>query len=144
MLDDKEIDGHFYQVNKLNPFKQFNIARKLAPIFVEAGPVLLAAIREGQGIMAADPLVLFAPMCNALAEMKDEDGEALLKLCLSAIRRRTDTGGYSPLIAPSGGFMYEDIQLPTIMKLVWEVVQVNLLSFIPINQQAFQSPPPAA
>lgn len=138
------IAGQTYRVDRLDALKQFHIARRLAPVLTEAGPVLLAALKasRGGGLPSdEEALLLFEPMAKAIAALSDQDSETVIQLCMGAVKRKVDTSWAAVMSGKQ--MMYSDIELPHLMQLVIAVIQENLANFMPASGSTSATGPAA-
>lgn len=77
-----------------------------------------------------DTLLAFGPLVEAIAKMSTEDSEYVLNTCLDTCTRQQAGGGWQRLRV-SGRFLFDDIDMQIMMRLVVEVVKENLSNFIP-------------
>ena len=140
------VGEHTYcSVRKLDVFKQSHVLRRLAPLiagFMRSAPEMVAPVQEGddpeqraQAMMAA-VLNNLDPLAEALTSMKDEDLDYVLKTCLAVLSRKMGKGrGLTPVVDSNGSMMFEDITLPQLYQLTWEVLQENLSGFLIAPEQ---------
>lgn len=129
------INGATYQIRKLTPMQQFHIARRLAPMLFAIGAGAEKA-RGGSGMAMA-----FEPAMEAIAAMSDADSEFVIGTSLSVVYRQQGSG-WAPVQVPGAGMMFQDIDLQTMLKLVFEVGKENLGNFFDALQD-MQAPPEA-
>jgi len=117
------INGHTYKIGKLNALTQFHVARRIAPVVSGLGIFIEVA--------KADPLAAIGPVAEAIGKMTDADSEYVIYTCLGAVQRKQPgvNLGWGP-VTSSGGLMYDDIDLPVMLQLVFHVLQVNLAGFL--------------
>jgi hypothetical protein len=128
---DFEIGGVKYRAGKLNPFEQFNILRKLAPVFAAVASTAESGVMAGliSGESEADLAKLLPPVLQGLADLPEEDANAVLFGCLRAVQRESGAG-YAPVMAQGAQrLMFEDIDLPVMLQLAWKVLEHNLSGF---------------
>lgn len=129
------INGHEYEINKLDPFEQLHVGRRLAPLLAHALPafarLMAAGERPNMEILLFEGAAI--PMADILAKMPQEDVDYVFKQCLSACKRR-DKKGWARITTPDGTLMYQDIELDTMLPLVQNVVEVSLGRFFPTGQ----------
>jgi len=129
---DFEIGSVKYRANKLNPFEQFAILRKLAPIFAAVASQAEASVMAGligKGEGGADFTKLLPPVLQGLADLPEEDANAVLYGCLKAVQRESGPG-YAPVVASGAQrLMFDDIDLPVMLQLAWKVLEFNLAGF---------------
>lgn len=122
-----------YKTGLLNPWDQFHVGRKLAPIlfklFSRAGGATEKDIEEKAILLA------FEPVSDAIAQMSREDSEEILKTCLR-VCTRSQNNGWAIIMTPQGQLMFEDIGLDVMMKLTFAVIKENLGRFFPASQEA--------
>jgi|SRR5690348_9329885 len=135
-----EINGHQYQSAKLDAFKQFHVARRLAPLLSGVSAALKStgvapAPAEGEATPSQDaaPRADFAdflePMADALAHMPDADCDYILFTCLSVVQRQQGNG-WAKVVAPgSRSMMFEDIDMGEMIGITLKVVQENIGGF---------------
>lgn len=122
-----EFEGKTYQIRKINVFDQLTLVSRLS--------LILATISEQKD----KDLILenFAKFFAAFAaNMTKEDLEQIFKLSLSSIFRRVKNT-WQPIYKP-GQMLFQDIDLKTMLALVWKVVEVNKLAdffTIPVSNQ---------
>lgn len=135
-----ELDGATYSIGALSPMKQFHIARRMAPM-------LAAAAKGVSG--DANPTTMLAAvpdMASALAEMSDADADYCLFGLLEPVRRQlTNALGWAP-ITNGHILLYQDITLPTMLRLAQAAFTHNLTPFLRATPQASsaEDPKPSA
>ncbi len=114
-----KINGSEYRTTRLSTFQQFDIARRLAPVLT-----MLALQKDPNKLETSFPQAF----CGLTQGMEKPDIDIILSTCLSNVSRIV-SGGAVPIY--SGGLLaYDDIDLSTMLKLIWIVlVENNLLSF---------------
>jgi hypothetical protein len=117
-----EINGQSYRIGRLDAKKQFHVARRLAPLLAGLGGALKP---EAKGFAE-----LVSPIAEALAKMSDEDTDYVLDTCLMVVQRQQGEG-WQNVMVKGGGLMFQDIDLPTMLRLAVAVIQQNLGSFFP-------------
>lgn len=124
-----EINGQQYRTGKLNAIQQFHVARRLAPALWAMGAA--AAGAELTDLSDAGALMKLGPVAEALAKMSDADTEYILKTCMSVVARQQGQGWAAVQAQNGSALMFEDIDLPVMMRLTFVVVQENLGNFFP-------------
>jgi hypothetical protein len=141
-MADLEINGVTYRTGKLDAFKQLHVARRIAPLLGKVGPALAgfaAAQAPGEGGMPPAPPSLddlsrlLAPVADALAALPDADCNYVLQTCLSVCQRQLpgQAGWQVVWNAAAGQLQFQDLDLPTMMRLALRVIQDNLSGFFP-------------
>lgn len=132
-----EVGGQGYRVTALNARTQFHVLRRLAPLLTKAQPLFAAvqAIR-GQGaqdvtadaMLSDDVLGAFAPMAELIASLPDQELDYVMDKCLAACHRKVGEV-FRPVANMQGQLMFQDINLPTQLRLVGEVIMLSLGNF---------------
>jgi hypothetical protein len=145
------IGDHVYRARRMNAFQQFHCARRLAPVMSEVftNQELRDALEEAQANRQPSVngtegdsleglrgfLVVAVPFAKALSHVTDEDCNYVLQQCLVMTQRLQGGNGAAPVWADvwserAKRLMFEDIDnLPTLMRIVNEVLQDNLTGF---------------
>lgn len=147
---DFDLNGVSYRAGKLTPFQQFNIVRKLAPILVSVaekaeGNLLAGLIGAGRGADdKPDMTKLLTPVLQGIADLEEADANMVLNGCLRVVSRQQGPG-YAPVLAQgTGAMMFDDIDLPIMLQLVWKVLEHNLSGFFQdVPQSSSEQPAPA-
>lgn len=140
------LNGVRYSSVRLDAFKQFHIARRLAPVVLSLGmgAALMMKFKEANASAtpkskeaeAQDDLAALAmagkPIADVLAAMSDTDSECVLKLCLGVVSREQSGGaGWAPLMNSAGTLQFNDLGLIQMVQLAHAVVLENLGNFMP-------------
>lgn len=167
MAREVDVGGQKYRIGTLNARQQYHVARKLSPFvaaFIEVASKAPPPVPEGEGEAKPDNVIPFAfkmgqpipmtasgyaqlagmiePIGKALADMSMEDSDFVINTCLSAVTRWQGAGWANVIEVRTGQLMFADMQMPTMIHLVWEVIQENILSFF--LSAAQPSPTPQA
>lgn len=128
------VNGTNYQIGKLDAMRQFHVMRRLTGVASALGDTVgvvsraggIKALLEGKG---PDPVKVIEPLTKAISAMTDADSEYVIMNCLSVVKRQVagDTG-WAPVVV-SNQLMYQDMDLPVMLQLVWRVLEDNLASF---------------
>ncbi|WP_210531142.1 phage tail assembly chaperone, partial [Pantoea ananatis] len=116
-----EIKGINYRASKLSVFDQLKVSRKLLP-------VLAGMLGDFQGIKAASQggdvykaLETALPkIADSLAEMSEEDTNAIIFPCLSVVARQNGKV-WAPVMSQNE-LMFDDIDLMSMLQIVGRVV----------------------
>lgn len=122
------IDNINYSVGKLNPLKQFHLVRRLVPLLAKSSEGI-AALQAGGSQSAGDLSRMLLPMVDELARMPDAEAEYIIFTCLSVVKRDTGASGFAPVLSSSNDLMFQDMTMEIMLKLVVEVIKVNLSGF---------------
>ncbi|WGS52672.1 hypothetical protein LFL96_31295 [Paraburkholderia sp. D15] len=117
-----EINGTSYRIGRLDAKKQFHVARRLAPLLAGLG----SALQEKTTALVD----LVSPIAGALSTMSDVDTDYILDTCLMVVQRQQGDGWQSVMVR-DGGLLFQDIDLPAMLRLAVAVIQQNLGSFFP-------------
>jgi len=135
-----EINGQQYQSGKLDAFKQFHVARRLAPLISGVSAALkgdAAPSAEGAAADSVQPQPeqrkdfadFLEPMADALAHMPDADCDYILFTCLGVVKRQQGDG-WAKVLAPGGRtLMFEDIDMGAMINITLKVIQENIGGF---------------
>jgi hypothetical protein len=113
-----EINGHSYKAGRISLGNQFHIARKLAP--------LADVIADG----SPDEGVPLGAFLRGIRDLPDTDVEFVLSTCLAVVQSHRD-GGWQRVSAGGMAMMFDDIELPEMLGIVWHVVRGHLAGFFP-------------
>lgn len=138
-----ELKGQQYRTAKLNVFDQLKVSRKLLPIL--AGMMSdFQSIKDdalnGNALKALDTAL--PKIADALADMSDEDTNAIIFPCLSVVSRRHGKG-WTPVFT-QGALMFDDIDLMVMLQMVGRVVGDSLGNFLPAAPASEMQDLPAA
>lgn len=125
-----EIKGEQYQIGKLTVFEQLKVSRKLLP-------VLAGMMADFQGIKdAAEGGEMYKALetalpkiADALADMSEEDTNAIIHPCLKVVSRQHGKG-WVPVFS-QGELSFDDIDLFSMLQIVGRVVGDSLGNFLP-------------
>lgn len=123
MENEIELDGKLYKIQSMNVFTQFHVARRLAAL----APAILMYLQTP--IEDRNNLVLFYSMTDAFASMPETDVNYILTNCLNVVLRKQESGWAK--VQTEIGMMFDDISMPQMLKLTWEVIMKDIASFFP-------------
>ncbi len=123
-MSEKEVGGVNYRIGKLDAFKQFHIARRLAPVLTSWAEVTKTqkAPEPGSEMDALKPII------DAVSKLSDADTDFVIHTCLAVVMRR-DGERWANVRSSNGMLMYQDITMADMLILVYSVVEENLASF---------------
>ena len=125
-MKEVEVDGATYQIGKLTVMEQWHVSRRLLDGLtkIEAGSQVPAGIL-------------------VLAKLNDKDSEFVINTCLSVVRRKSGEV-WARLTSKEGGMMFP-IEMGTMLKLTFEVINENVVDFFSSGAAQPTSPaqPPA-
>lgn len=124
------VDGHEYRIGdrKLSCMEQFHITRRLGPAIIIAG-VSLKMILEGKKVSLDGFAGVAGSVMDVISHMSDEDVEYVIYKCMRCVDRR-QSGVWAPVTTPGGqDFMFADMDQAVMVRMTWEVIQINLANF---------------
>ena len=119
-----------FRVAKLDVFQQLKVSRKLLPLL--AGMLsdintVKSAAAEGDYFQVLEKAL--PAIAQSLADMSEEDTNAILHPCLAVVSRQ-QAKGWVPIFS-QGVLMFDDLDLITLLRLVLRVVEDSLGGFLP-------------
>lgn len=141
------VNDQVYSIGRLDAFKQFHVARRLAPVMstmagsfqalLEADNKLSVATAPDSGEqpeaktpdMAALATVMQA-IAEVVAKMPEEDVNYVLHACLGVAKRRD--GERWARVMNGSQLMYQDIDMAVMMRITMATVKENLSDFFPM------------
>lgn len=129
MATEVTVKGVLYRLEPMSARKQWDVARRLAPILEVALPAILDALAKGSLSDADAAQAALPPLIRGIGSLTDEASDRLLDECLACVRRPGGGGAYVPLTR-DGQFMFEsDNNLLVMLTLAAHVIWDNLGSF---------------
>jgi hypothetical protein len=122
MATEATIDGKTFEIGKLNAFEQLHVFRRVMPIMK---PVL-QVMRTPGGVNQLDMVMA---MSETLSTLPDEQLDYVINKCLSVIRVKDDARGMSFPVMRGATMMYQDFDMPQLLRLTWEVLMENFQPF---------------
>lgn len=117
-----QVSGRNYRCGRLNAFDQNHVARKLNSI------LLWVAEMKKDAVKAVLPSGYAQAMCVISGSIPREDIDLAYGLCLSVVGRENDGGAsWAPIQSGGGQMMFQDINLPEMMEIIWHVLEHNRL-----------------
>ena len=131
MATEIELQGHTYQIGRLAAMDQFHVARRLAPVIASMGLTVAALAAAGKAVKDDTSIMsILGPVADVVARMSDEDTSMIIHKCLSVVKRLQSDNRYAP-IQQGDLLRFNDIEMPTMLRLTVEVVKENLGGFFP-------------
>lgn len=130
-MKEVEFKGIQYRIGMLDCFKQFHIARRLAPLIAELAKAS-EGLPQGEGEEGAAKWfgMIAGPMTEAFASLSDETADYIIQTCLGVVQRDVGKGNWAPIMTRQKlGLMYNDIDMTIMIGLTIAVVQENLAGF---------------
>ncbi|MGE4504035.1 MAG: phage tail assembly chaperone [Desulfovibrionaceae bacterium] len=124
-----EIGGVFYGIGRLPARKQFHVVRRLAGALSGLGGLLPkdGALPKPEDLMQRGDLL--EKLLKALSELDDATVDYVVDACLSVVSRKDRSGGWAKAMTDTGGLMFEDMDMLTMLTLTARVIQGNLSGF---------------
>lgn len=124
---DFEIGSRKFKLNKLDPFKQFHILRRLTPILSDLIPV---AQKLSNGSSTPEQqFESLVPIMNGISKLSDEDANRVLFGLLSSVEMQQSHGNWAKLSSDTQ-LMFQDIELPVLMQCAGRAFGFNLKGFL--------------
>lgn len=134
MERDFDYGGKKFKLNKIDPFKQFHIVRRIGPILSDILPAMKDAQRfqEVEKMSQGQQLEMISkfasPIMNGLSKLSDADAELVLLGLLQAVEMQQAAGNWAR-IATSTLLMFQDLELPAMLHLASRAFMYNLANF---------------
>lgn len=117
-----EINGVQYRSDRMDAKKQFHVARRLAPLLAGLGGAI-----KGEKAGFAE---FVGPIADAVSKMSDEDTDYVIDACLRVVQRQQGQT-WQAVTSRGGDLMFDDIDLPVMLRLTVAVIQQSLGGFFP-------------
>lgn len=142
-MKDVDVNGNTYRIGNMDPRSQFHVTRRLGPVMSALGAALTTLLpklamptpdvvvgdaKKGATLSDEQMLFVMGPLMDVVAKMPEDDVNYVIDRCLAVVQRR-DGEKWASVMHQSGQLMYQDIQMPTMMRLVVEVVMGNMGDF---------------
>lgn len=124
---DFEIGTLKFKLNKLDPFKQFHILRRLTPLLSDLMPV--AQKLSGPNVKAEDQFEAFVPIFNGISKLSDEDANRVLLGLLSSVEVQQGQGNWAK-VASDSNLMFQNIELHILLQVAGRAFGYNLKGFL--------------
>ena len=143
-MREETVNGVDYPIGRLTAKQQFNVLRRLGPVFAAAKPAAKLWVEQAAKAtdtgekpafdtakMVDDIFDSVGPLATALGTLTDETTDYVLGTCLSVVMVNRSGASWAPMANKSGQLMFEDLELMTMLRLVLLVIQDNMSSFFP-------------
>lgn len=128
-----QINGITYDALKMPPRQQFHVMRRLAPLMSAAAGAVMGFLDESKAKEEVFKEIAssIGPLADVISSLPDEQLDYVLDNCLLNVKRLDGDKWFPIYVAqPRGALrMYQDIDAGAEMRLVAEVVKVNLAGF---------------
>lgn len=128
------IGGIEFKFRKLDVFKQFHVARKIAPLLADILPAMkkVKDLSDKPEISESEKFDQFAelaqPFVAGLAKLPDAESEKLLKTLLSSVDIKDGLGVWSA-VSTESMIMHQNLELPVLLQLAGKAFMHNLSGF---------------
>lgn len=128
------IGGKEFDILKMTPREQAHMLRRVTPLMAAVGSGALGLLDDtkSKGEVMSGLLETIGPLSEVLADMKDEQFDYIMDSALVHVRILDIDQKWHPIYVrqPRGATrMYTTIDLATELRLVAEVIKVNLSGF---------------
>lgn len=131
-MADFTVNGINYKSQKMPAMQQFHVARRLMPLLSGLSEAFRTGLENPEGAMEI--------IAGAITKLSDADTEYVLNACLD-LTSRQDGQIWSRLRA-GNRLMFEDIGMPEMLQIVFNVLQDNFANFLPgLPQQSTPANP---
>lgn len=146
MADERDFSagGREFKLNKIDPFKQFHVVRRLGPLLGDIIPAakkitaLVGQRGDGSNLSEEEKFdqiaTLAKPLMNGFAELSDEDANHVLLTLLEAVEVKHTAGSWAR-IARDGNMMIQYLELPVLLQCAGRAFGYNLRSFFDLAHQ---------
>lgn len=132
-LTEVEVEGHKYQIRRLDLFQQTRLVAKFGPLVT--GMLRRLSATDGETLTAENALsVLFGnadfldSVAREIRDMPPDDIDYVIKTCFAVVSRQSGSG-WQDVLTMDGQVMFEDIGMGSMLKLVRSVVEAHAKGF---------------
>lgn len=138
-----KINATEFKFNRLDAVAQFHIARRLAPLLSELGPLLEAFkksklspedLKNGN---VGELLTAMQPLATALAKLPDDEANAILFGLLAGVEMEQVGGGYSK-VSQGRQLLFANLNMATLVQLAGRSLVHNFADFFTALPSASQ------
>jgi len=126
-----ELFSNTYRIGTLDAVRQFHVTRKLGPVLTGLMEGREKA-RESKDADGEDAfLKMLSPVIEQIGKLTQEDSEYVLFTCLSCVSRKVADEKWVRVMN-GNRLQFEDIKMPAMMRLAFEVIKENLGDFFAV------------
>lgn len=132
---DFEINGLKFKLNNMDAFKQFHIAKKIAPILSELIPSIgsIKQVAQSQGEMGESEKLdeiakIASPLLSGFSKLSDADADKVLLGLLSSVEMQQTAGNWAK-ISTESMLMIQDLPLPVMLQAAGRAFAFNIAGF---------------
>lgn len=118
-----DLMGTMFRIGRMNALTQLHVGRRLLPALVAVG-IRAEDLGKRGGASMVD---IMEPAVKLMGSMSDEDVNYVLFRCLAAVTRQSGER-WAPIVN-GDRMMFEDIDMPCMVRLTAAVLQENLEGF---------------
>ncbi len=136
---DFKIGDKEFKLSKIDPFKQFHIVRRIAPILSDVIPILsqIKQVKDDQ-MSELDKLAEFgrlaSPLMVGISKLSDEDSDKVLKGLLGAVEIKQEQGNWARIVQDSQ-IMFSNLDLPILLAAAGHSFMFNMSGFFDVLPQ---------
>jgi tail assembly chaperone len=132
-----EVNGKKFQLSKIDPFKQFAIVRRLAPILGDIIPIAqkLGLKKDSSEVAKSEEQtlkeigMLAQPIMNGLSKLSDDDANMVLLGLCSAVALWQPVHNCWGQVSNGKQLMFQDLELPELLQIAGRAFTFNLTGF---------------
>jgi tail assembly chaperone len=118
-----------YQTGRINARQQWNIVRRLSPVIAEVLPALNKLSLDKGDVGTDLKVATIQPFMDAIGKLSDTDSDYIIDTCMRAATRGRESG-WSRVMTPDGQFMFDDIDMRTMLEITVRTLLENLGDFM--------------
>jgi len=126
------VKGRTYRTGRLNAWKQFHIARRLAPLLSGLATAIIdgkMSLEDGKDLTPAQLTAMVGPVSEALSKMAEADADYVIDACLSVAQRKQEGDSWAPVKGRGGAIQFDDMDMGDLVQITVETVAENLGGF---------------
>lgn len=128
-MNEIEVGGNTYRIGRIDAFKQFHIARRIAPALTAAGESVNELVGLGKSMSDDDSLFhVLAKVSEVMARMPDDDVNYVIHTCLGVASRRQQDERYANVMR-GNQLMFQDLDMPSMIQVTLAVLRENMGGF---------------
>lgn len=129
------IGAHHYRAGRLNARQQFDVARRLGYVLTMLGAEKNAEFKPTPENFARIILV-------TAGQVPQPDMDMALNICLGVVKRKIPGDlGWAAIATPAGAMMFDDIDMPAMLEMVWRVVSAHrMVDFLSVSGRSSGEP----
>lgn len=140
---DFQVDGREFKLNKIDPFKQTHIVRRLGPILGDIIPVAQKLQKQVGDSKTEDQKLesifeVLQPLLVGFSKLSDEDFDKVFLGLLNAVEVKQAPAGNWARVARDGMLMMQDLDLPVLFRVAGMAFAYNLSGFFRTAPQISQ------